>query len=110
VSEWLRRTGQRARFNVGLAWILASVVLLAAAIVAGVPSLTWILGALAFAAAGFAWTAFSVRCPACHKRAVFWAMLHEPGHGWLRRITSTDRCPCCADAGGVLPGADRARS
>jgi hypothetical protein len=99
VSEWLRRTGQRWKLNAGIGWILAGVVALTAAVVAGVPSLSWILAALAVAAAGFAWSAFSVRCPACRKRPVFWAMLHEPGHGWLLRMRSTERCPCCADPG-----------
>jgi hypothetical protein len=99
VSEWLSRTGQRWKLNVGMVWIAASILLLAAAVVVGIPSLGWILAALGFAGAGFCWTALAVRCPACGRRAVFWAMLHEPGHGWLARMTSTDRCPVCADAG-----------
>ncbi|HEY6050654.1 MAG TPA: hypothetical protein VIZ58_05345 [Thermoanaerobaculia bacterium] len=104
MTDWLRQTGQRWKLNAGMAWIAAGVVALGAVIVAGVPSVAWILAALAFAAAGFCWTAFSVRCAACGKRAVFWAMLHEPGHGWLLRMTSTDRCPCCEDPG-VAPAA-----
>jgi hypothetical protein len=97
VSEWLKRTGQQWKLNLGMAWILAGIVLLVAVIVVGVPSLAWIIAAIAFAAVGFAWTALSVRCAACQRRAVFWAMMHEPGHGWLQRMISADSCPCCED-------------
>jgi hypothetical protein len=97
VSEWLRRTGQQWKLNLGIGWILASIALLATVIVVGVPSLAWMIAAIAFAALGFAWTALSVRCAACHRRAVFWTMMHEPGHGWLQRMMSTESCPCCDD-------------
>jgi len=99
VSEWLRRTGQGWKLKLGMAWILGSIVLLGAAIVlGGAATLTWIVFALAFSAAGFSWTAFAVRCPACRKRAVFWVMVHEPGHGWLLRMTTADSCPVCGDS------------
>jgi hypothetical protein len=97
VSEWLRRTGQQWKLNLGVGWILASILLLIIVIIAA-PSTGSILAALAFTVAGFCWTAFAVQCPACHKRAVFWTMLHDPGHGWLLRITRTDSCPVCEDS------------
>lgn len=99
MSEWLRRIDQGWKLKLGMGWILASIVLLIVAIVRGAPSLAWILTALGFAIAGFGWTAFAVRCPACRRRAVFWAMLYEPGHGWLQRMMTTDRCPVCQDTG-----------
>jgi 4-hydroxybenzoate polyprenyltransferase len=98
VSGWLRRIGQQWRLNLGVAWILGSILLLIIVIVAA-PFLEWILAAVAFSAAGFGWTALAVRCPACRKRAVFWTMLHEPGHGWLLRISQSDCCPVCEDFG-----------
>jgi hypothetical protein len=97
VSEWLRRSGQQWKLNLGIGWIAVSILLLVAVIVAGVPSLAWIVAAIAFAAAGFGWTALSVRCASCHRRAVFWTMMHEPGHSWLERISSAESCPCCDD-------------
>ena len=99
MSGWLGRIGQRWKLNLGMAWILGSILLLVVAIVAGAPTVGWIVAALAFSVAGFCWTAFAVRCPSCRSRAVFWAMLHEPGHGWLLRMTTTDRCPICEDPG-----------
>jgi hypothetical protein len=101
VSDWLRRTRQQWKLNLGMGWIAASILLLIAIIVAGVPSLMWIIAAIAFAAAGFSWTALSVRCASCGRRAVFWTMMHEPGHGWLQRINSAESCPCCDDRAGA---------
>jgi hypothetical protein len=97
MSEWLRRTRQQWKLNLGIGWIGASILLLIAVIVAGVPSIAWIVAAIAFAAAGFGWMALSVRCASCGRRAVFWTMMHEPGHGWLQRIASAESCPCCDD-------------
>jgi hypothetical protein len=97
VSEWLRRTGQQWKLKLGMAWILASILLLIVVIVAGALTLPLIVAALAFAAAGFAWTAFAVRCPACRRRAVFWSMVHEPGHQWLIQMSTANQCPICGD-------------
>jgi hypothetical protein len=97
VSDWLRRTGQQWKLNLGIGWIVGSILILTAVIVLGVPSLAWMIGAIAFASAGFAWTALAVRCPSCGRRAVFWTMMHEPGHGWLQRLSSAESCPVCED-------------
>jgi len=97
VSAWLRRTRQGWKLKLGMAWILAGIFVLIIVIVGSALTLTRIVAAFAFAAAGFLWTAFAVRCPACRKRAVLWAMLYEPGHQWLVRMTTADCCPVCGD-------------
>lgn len=97
MSAWLRRTRQGWKLKLGMAWILAGIFVLIIVIVGSALTLTRIVAAFAFAAAGFLWTAFAVRCPACRKRAVLWAMLYEPGHQWLVRMTTADCCPVCGD-------------
>jgi hypothetical protein len=99
VGEWIERTGQAWKLNLGIAWIVTGILLLVVAIVAGSSTPTWLIAAFAFAVAGFCWTALAVRCPACRRRIVLWAMLYEPGHGWLLRMMRTDRCPACEDRG-----------
>jgi len=97
VSDWLQRTGQGWKLKLGMAWIVAGILLLIVVIVAGASSVAGFVAAIAVSASGFVWTALAFRCPACRKRAVFLAMLHEPGHQWLPRIMSADRCPVCGD-------------
>jgi hypothetical protein len=98
VSEWLRRTGQEWKLKLGMAWILGGIALFVVAIVAGALTVPWLLAVLLFLAAGFCWSALSIRCSACHRRVVYWVMLREPGHGWLARMTKADRCPVCGDS------------
>lgn len=44
---------------------------------------------------GFAFSSFSIRCPSCRLRWMYWAVKTKNNNGWLSWLLNVKKCPKC---------------